>query len=251
MNGTDESEIARNYVDLHRICSEESGGKILERESFVFYSNPDSEWFTRIVLREDFDARKLGSELRELDESGFDSNILDFSNTRKHESVFRELGYDHCNEQLGMYLKGDPSVLERPKNVRCAAISDSENLKRWLRIVNVSFQSDDRENLYLRLLKRESISIYAAFSGGNMAATGMSFYNGNSVGLYSITTDPEQRGRKFASVLVSFMLERIRSVFSGIVILHATDMGKGIYERFGFQKSDTLRHWGRSASGLQ
>ncbi|TGK33393.1 GNAT family N-acetyltransferase [Leptospira gomenensis] len=251
MSKTDESQIANNYIDLHRLCSEESNGKILERESFVFYSNPDSEWFTRIVLKEDINGQKLRSELRELDESGFESNILDFSNTIKFESVFRELGYDHCNEQLGMFLVGNPLFSERAENVRYEKISDSENLRRWLEIVNVSFQSDDRENLYLRLLKRESVSVYAAFYDQTMVATAMSFYNGNSVGLYSITTDPEHRGKKFASSLVSFTLERIRSVFSGVVILHATEMGKGIYERFGFRKAETLRHWGRSASGLQ
>ncbi|XDD49919.1 GNAT family N-acetyltransferase [Leptospira sp. WS92.C1] len=250
----DLSEIAQNYVDLHRVFSKLLDAKILDRKSFVFYANPDSDWFTRIILKKNPDPQILKAELEELRKLGYKSDILDFLNIRDHEPILNQIGYDSCNEQVGMFLSGNPNY--KNENVISSKldfrkIRDKNELKVWLKIVNESFHSDDRENLYLRLLSVESFSVYAGFFKNTLVTTGMTFYNGRSYGLYSITTDPQYRGFGYASEIVRFILNQIRSEFSGIVILHATDMGKGIYKKLGFEKSILLRHWSSGATPLE
>lgn len=253
-------EITENYVKLHRTLSDLMGAPVFNYKSFDFYSNPDSHWFTRIILKGSLSPSELVKEVEDLRKKGFHPDILDFLNTREHENAIRELGYDSCNEQVGMYLKGNPAPSDKSNtlknlNIQKNAITEAleirkietpNELKDWLKIVNESFESDDRENLYLKLIDRKGFRLYAGFVNGNMATTGMTFFDGESYGLYSITTGPRHRGFGHASVLVEHILGEIRREFSGFIILHATEMGKGIYERFGFEKSILLRHWSQS-----
>ncbi|PJZ52204.1 GNAT family N-acetyltransferase [Leptospira adleri] len=239
-------EITKNYTDLHRVLSDLIGSPILDRKNFVFYSNADSDWFTRIVLKETLSSASLKEEIQTLREEGYRSAVLDFLDSRDHETVLEELGYEDCNKQWGMYLSGDPFFSSKNSivdNYNIRKIESDEELRTWLKIVNVSFGSDDRENLYLKLLNRDSFRIFGGFIDQTMVTTGMTFFNGKSFGLYSITTESAQRGFGYASILVQSILEELRKEFSGIIILHATEMGKGIYEKLGFQKAMLLRHW--------
>lgn len=239
------AEITENYVKLHKTLSKLIKASIFSYKSFDFYSNPDSHWFTRAILEGNPSLSDLSSEIEDLRDKGFHPDILDFLNTRTHEISIRELGYNSRNEQVGMFLKGDPISLNKKSNMELdiRKIRTKKDLKVWLGILNDSFRSDDRENLYLKLLNQNSFRLYGGFINGQMTTTGMTFYDGKSFGLYSITTDRDHRGFGHASALIEHMLGEIRKKFPGFIILHATEMGKGIYEKFGFEKSTLLRHW--------
>ncbi|WP_176692706.1 GNAT family N-acetyltransferase [Leptospira santarosai] len=238
-------EITENYVKLHKTLSELTKAPILNYKSFDFYSNPDSYWFARAVLKRTSSLSDLSSEIEDLRSKGFYPDILDFLNTRTHEIQIHKLGYNFCNEQFGMFLKGNPISLNKKSNTELYVrkIGTEKDLKIWLKILNDSFESEDRENLYLKLLDQNSFRLYGGFANGQMITTGMTFYDGESFGLYSITTDRNHRGFGYASALIEHILGEIRKDFSGFIILHATEMGKGIYEKFGFEESILLRHW--------
>ncbi|RHX92532.1 GNAT family N-acetyltransferase [Leptospira stimsonii] len=242
----DVHEITKNYTDLHRVLSELTGSPILDRTNFVFYSNADSDWLTRIVLKESLSPISLEEEILELRKQGYRSDVLDFLTSRTHEKNLKKLGYKGYEEQLGMYLTGDPIPFKKndlDSDLIIRKIETADELKIWLQIVNASFESNDRENLYLKLLNQSAFRIFGGFLGQTMVATGMTFFNGTSFGLYSITTDSRKRGFGYASILVESILEELRKEHSHIIILHATKMGKGIYEKFGFQKAMLHRHW--------
>ncbi|AXR60144.1 GNAT family N-acetyltransferase [Leptospira mayottensis] len=238
-------EITENYVKLHRTLSKLTKAPIFNYKSFDFYSNPDSHWFTRVILKGNLSLSDLSSEIEDLRSKGFYPDILDFLNTRTHEIPIHELGYNSCNEQVGMFLKGDPISLNKKSNMKLdiRKIETEKDLKVWLKILNDSFKSEDRQNLYLKLLNQNSFRLYGGFINGQMTTTGMTYYDGESFGLYSITTDRNHRSFGYASAFIERILGEIRKEFPGIIILHATEMGKGIYEKFGFEKSNFLRHW--------
>lgn len=100
-------EITENYVNLLKTLSNLMGTSIINYKSFDFYSNPASNWFTRIVLKGNLQSEDLLLEIEDLRLKGFDPYILDFLNTRAHEVFIYELGYNSCDEQIGMFLEGD------------------------------------------------------------------------------------------------------------------------------------------------
>ncbi|EMI70562.1 GNAT family N-acetyltransferase [Leptospira noguchii] len=240
-------EITENYVNLFRTLSNLMGTPIFNYKSFDFYSNPDSNWFTRIVLKGNLQPEDLFLEIKDLRLKGFDPYILDFLNTRVHEASIYQLGYNFCDKQIGMFLKGNVIALNKKSNtdLNIQKIKSDKDLKVWLKILNDSFESGDRLNLYSKLLNLNSFRLYGGFANGQMTTTGMTFFDGESFGLYSITTDRNYRGLGYASNLVEHILGEIREFFPGFIILHATQVGKKIYEKFGFENSILLRHWGK------
>lgn len=240
-------EITENYVNLLKTLSNLMGTSIINYKSFDFYSNPASNWFTRIVLKGNLQSEDLLLEIEDLRLKGFDPYILDFLNTRAHEVFIYELGYNSCDEQIGMFLEGDAISFNKKlnTNLNIQKIELEKDLKIWLKILNDSFESEDRLSLYSKLLNIESFRLYGGFVNGQMTTTGMTFYDGESFGLYSITTDRNYRGLGYASNIVEHILGEIREIFSGFIILHATQAGKKIYEKFGFENSILLRHWGK------
>lgn len=208
-------EITENYVNLLKTLSNLMGISIINYKSFDFYSNPASNWFTRIVLKGNLQSEDLLLEIEDLRLKGFDPYILDFLNTRAHEVFICELGYNSCDEQIGMFLEGDAISFNKKlnTNLNIQKIESEKDLKIWLKILNDSFESEDRLSLYSKLLNIESFRLYGGFVNGQMTTTGMTFYDGESFGLYSITTDRNYRDLGYASNIVEHILGEIREVF--------------------------------------
>ncbi len=59
--------------------------------------------------------------------------------------------------------------------------------------------------------------------------------------ILSMFTEPKARGRGVASALVERMISWARAERYPRVVLHASRMGRGVYERLGFERSNEMR----------
>ncbi len=59
--------------------------------------------------------------------------------------------------------------------------------------------------------------------------------------LMSMYTEPEDRGRGYATMVVDAAIRWAKARRHKVVILHASDEGKGIYERAGFRHTSEMR----------
>lgn len=85
---------------------------------------------------------------------------------------------------------------------------------------------------------------YLAFDGDLLVGTsGVNFYKtppnpknptGKTAYISNMYTKPEYRGRGIAAKLFAMTAEEARKRGCGKVVLHATDMGRPIYEKYGF-----------------
>lgn len=57
--------------------------------------------------------------------------------------------------------------------------------------------------------------------------------------LHNMYVEPDYRGRGIATALLEFILETYRKRGVDRFELHASEMGRPLYERMGFEKSDT------------
>jgi len=89
-----------------------------------------------------------------------------------------------------------------------------------------------------------SFTAYLAFDGDDLAGTsGVNFYKtppnppnptGKTAYISNMYSKPAYRGRGIATRLFALTMDEAKRRGCGKVILHATDMGRPIYEKYGF-----------------
>lgn len=91
------------------------------------------------------------------------------------------------------------------------------------------------EALYARrMIDEPAIRAYVGYFEGRPVVTSMSARSGTTLGVYSIGTVPEARGRGFGTAATWHLL---RDADPGwrVAVLQASEMGRPIYERMGFK----------------
>jgi len=115
---------------------------------------------------------------------------------------------------------------------------------------NNDIPEDKKELIYTdclayfdKSIKDGSFAAYLAFDGDKLAATsGVTFYNtpprasgpGLTAYISNMYTKPEYRCRGIATRLFDLTASEARRRGCGKAVLYATDMGKPIYEKYGF-----------------
>lgn len=61
--------------------------------------------------------------------------------------------------------------------------------------------------------------------------------------ILSIYTEPEARGRRIATAIVREAVRLAKRLGYARVTLHASPMGRGVYERLGFGSTTEMRYW--------
>lgn len=143
---------------------------------------------------------------------------------------------------------------------RRAAISDIEDLIRlrmdFTREVQ-KIKNDDgdktlsdslREYFSSTMPEDGFIAWLAEYEGQIVATSGLCFYklppsfknlSGNMAYIMNMYTIPEFRGKGIAKVLFEKILTEAKALGFKKISLHATEMGRPIYEKFGFKGIDT------------
>ncbi len=108
---------------------------------------------------------------------------------------------------------------------------------------------DDIVEYLSKALCTGSFVAYLAFDGEILAGTsGVCFYtippsirckNGKVAYIMNMYTCPEYRGNGIAPKLFEMVAEEAKRRECGVITLSATDMGRPIYEKFGFQNAET------------
>lgn len=138
---------------------------------------------------------------------------------------------------------------------RKATVDDIENISKiraiFLSEVNNIDDEDERNDLYLSIkqymgsaIPNENFVSWLAIENDEIiGASGVSFYiyppnqncpNGKVAYISNMYTFPEHRKRGIASKLFDLTVEEAKKRSCLKIILNATDMGRGLYERYGF-----------------
>lgn len=99
---------------------------------------------------------------------------------------------------------------------------------------------------FRRGFETDSFSVYFAYEGERVVGCGgVSFYevmptcdypDGSSAYIMNMYTDPEFRRRGIAYAILDVLISECRARKVGRITLEATDMGRPLYEKYGFVK---------------
>lgn len=82
--------------------------------------------------------------------------------------------------------------------------------------------------------KGSSVEIYVGYRNGVPVTTGLLVFYARIAGIYWIATTPSERGKGYASAILSHLLQRAHEEKYQIAALLASPIGKKLYQKFGF-----------------
>lgn len=77
--------------------------------------------------------------------------------------------------------------------------------------------------------------VYAGYADGRPVVSGLSIQTGETLGIFTIATEPDARGRGFGAAMTSRLIADGAAAGCTLAVLQASVMGRPIYERLGFR----------------
>lgn len=137
-----------------------------------------------------------------------------------------------------------------PEGFAVESVRDAAALRAWIHTSDTGFglpdTFDDLMYAALRTLELNdtvTAQLYLGRVAGDPVATSFSVEAAGVVGLYTITTLPEHRGKGIGAAMTIAPLRVARSHGYRIGILEASSMGFPVYQRLGFQRYITVEHY--------
>ncbi len=169
------------------------------------------------------------------------------------ERALAQAGFVLLREAAGMIIDArDVSASRIPEGFAVEEPGDGEALLAWSGIVtrNLFDSSDPRyaESFAesARLLRDAgAMDIFLCRDGkGAPVSASASFIAGDGLGgVYFVATEPGARKRGLGAAVTSIAAARCAERGVDPVVLHATDLGKPVYEGIGFRTVAKMRRW--------
>jgi len=147
----------------------------------------------------------------------------------------------------GMALDPIPTDLTgRADGLEIRLVEDAAGLREHARLVSRAYGLGEAAVASVigeRLWEREGNRVYVGESEGRPVAVGMSRQFGTTLGIYTMGTIPEARGRGFGRAMTERLV--LDGVAAGctISVLEASEMGRPLYERIGFRVVQDYGLW--------
>jgi ribosomal protein S18 acetylase RimI-like enzyme len=155
-------------------------------------------------------------------------------------------GFKSDEIAAGMAVELDQlnEALPAPTGFSIQLAHDEDSFQQWVRVMFAGFEisaelSDSTRSAWLRLLKLtdpETLLAYTGWLDDQPVASSLLFLGAGVAGLYAIGTIPTARRRGVAAMMTLQPLLQARSMGCRTSILHASEMGIGVYRSVGFKE---------------
>ena len=85
------------------------------------------------------------------------------------------------------------------------------------------------------LWEREGATVYLGRADARPVVSGFTVRTGDTLGIFTIATEPDARGRGFGGAMTSRLIADGAAAGCTVAVLQASSMGRPIYERIGFR----------------
>ena len=143
--------------------------------------------------------------------------------------------------------------LPMPEGFTMKRVTDDETLKQWSRVLARGFEMPDSsvEIIYdfLHHADKDAMPIYLGLQNGQPVATSQIILEAGVAGVYSVATIPEKRRQGIGGMITLLPLLEARDRGYRVGILHASQMGVGVYRSLGFREYCQIRYYRWSPDG--
>lgn len=197
---------------------------------------PNRLWFHQDLTRETVLAAKL---IAKTCPTPLTLAYFDIYNSNSFELLTTE-GFELTFEQTAMYLK-PRKILEERSNFHLKKVSHEAQAILWADLFKQAFNYVISP---LSILKNKEIfSYYIAYHNEKAVGTGLSNITHNTMGIHSIGIPPQMRRNGFAEAIMKALINLAIKDHTPFVTLQASQMGKGLYLKLGFQEQFSIKNY--------
>jgi GNAT superfamily N-acetyltransferase len=239
------NRIDENLFEFYGFAAEAAGKRAVSAQGFSYVDLRPSPW-TNTVYGLDFTAGQASpSALAEgIRAEIVPNNIRVGPTSRPANAEELLLGAGFARGRLGTGMTLDMRLRVRvraPADLSLGPLEGQADFLGLARVVVAELFGKGPETApafasLLGLMNRKRAFGVLGTVLGEPASAAFAFIDGAGVGgVYFVATDARMRGRGYGAATVSAILDELEERKVGYAILHATDLGKPVYERLGFE----------------
>lgn len=163
-------------------------------------------------------------------------NIFDSDNHK----LFETTGFELKLEQVGMSIELD-SIYDYTSSLKVQRVQNENDAKVWEEIYPLSFGYKMSKEVVLNSCSE--IEFYLFYLDDKPVGTSILYKTDNIVGIHGVGVVPDARRKGLANEILYFLLNR--SFQQGVrnVVLQASPMGKGLYDKLGFKEDFRMKNY--------
>ena len=201
---------------------------------------------TRINLDETDADRRIEETHQHFGEHGAAVTRLVTPTSRPMDLAQRLQGHNCTLQERWLGMAADPRDIDLSPidstSLRIADLDGNSDLRAWSALVGEVYQlpTAARATMY-RFFTEEAAEVgdhwrhYLAFDGNTPVATATLFLGSRTAGIYLVSTHPQYQRRGFGRALTAYAARDAMARGYDLIVLQATEEGKGLYERLGFK----------------
>jgi ribosomal protein S18 acetylase RimI-like enzyme len=234
-------ENLENLTSLWKIAGQKAG-KYWHTDQFSMSFECNSDWPNRLWFNKAVDADTI---VKAIDLMGSNHAKITMpiwgENLSYSTRTLEKLGFNHKFSQVGMSI-----ILNQDFNasgkVRLEKVSNELSAKLWSLLFEKSFGYLIAEETIMKTY--DEITYLIGFYGDEPVGTSVLYFHHPTIaGIHSMGIIPEQRRKGFAEEMLRHQLNMATRSGARYATLQASDMGKGLYLKLGFQEQFIIKNF--------
>ncbi|WP_025743842.1 GNAT family N-acetyltransferase [Aquimarina pacifica] len=174
--------------------------------------------------------------------SKFPDLIIPYWDIPEHDltPLFKQNGFVTLFEQIGMSLKTN-SLFEEKKEVSITRVSTKSDSILWSTLFKLSFGYEIHPNILTNTHRK--INFYIAYHKGKSIGTAITYQTNTVTGIHGVGIIPNGRRKGIANELMKILINISIRKKSKYITLQASDMGKGLYIKLGFEEQFLIKNY--------
>jgi ribosomal protein S18 acetylase RimI-like enzyme len=239
-----EKENIENLTSLWKAAGEKAG-RHLHNNLFDMSLNCNSDWPNRLWFHHSVDK---GTIKKAIDLMGIHLSKITIpiwgSNLSNSSMMLEGSGFKYSSSLIGMSISLDQD-LEDSGRIRLEKVTNELSAILWSKLFEKSFGYLISEDVILK--SKDVITYLIAFHGNDPVGTSVLYFHQPSIaGIHSVGVIPEKRRKGFAEEIMKQLLRMASGSGAQYATLQASDLGKGLYLKLGFQEQFTIKNYVKS-----
>jgi GNAT superfamily N-acetyltransferase len=232
--------IITNFYTLFEYLSKNSDSKLTKYKDFSSVETPDSVWpnFTFDVKLELSTAKfQLENIINSININQTPNHIIfDDVQLDEYEELLVELEFIPLAEWACLeFNPKEVSYKKHDDGLEIKRVTTEEELKLWVNVASTGFGKLDVP-LFQKCLENKELIFYSGYYQSKIVATGLLFYNKETVGIYHVVTLPEFKKKGFGTQIFNYCQQVALQKGAKHVIAQSTQEGLNSWKKIGMKQ---------------